>query len=140
MPDLLLCAVARHAQSSLPVTIRSNSPPPRRIDNHRHQPSRHQPRHGHRHEPTKVNPRHHTPIDGAPVAVAQANTHGAARNALRRRDGQPKPRRHDDGDRGSELHREPARRRDERDAVFQIGHDFVAVSPEADDDGAAEKA
>lgn len=113
--------------------------PPRRIKNNPHQAPRHQPSTGQRDKPPHIDPRHHAPIDRAPRPITQPHPHRGTGDALRRRHREGELSRHDDGNGGAELHREPARRRVQRDLVAQRAHDVVAVGPEADDDaGAAE--
>ena len=111
--------------------------PPRRIQNDTHQAPRHQPSTRQRDEPPHVDPRHHTPINRAPRPITQPHTNRRTGDTLRRRHRERELGRHDDGDGGTELHRETARRRVQRDFVAQRAHDVVAVGPEADDDASA---
>jgi hypothetical protein len=113
--------------------------PPRRIKNNPHQAPRHQPSTGQRDEPPHIDPRHHTPVNRPPRPITQPHTDRRTGDALRRRHGKGELGRHDDSNGSTELHREPTRRRVQRDLVAQRAHDVVAVGPEADDDaGAAE--
>jgi hypothetical protein len=86
----------------------------------------------------RENSRNHSPIQGPVVAVAEPNAHDGTDDALGRRDGNTQSRRHDHGDGGTKLHREPTRRRHQCQAVAEVLHDVIAVGPEADDDGGSE--
>lgn len=70
-------------------TRRRGPPSPvRRKGDEAHEDARNQSGHGHRDEPAEVDPRHHAPVDGTPVAVAEADADNGARDALGGGDGE----------------------------------------------------
>jgi len=119
----------------LPVIPLRRDAETRGVDDGAHEQARDETSRGQGDDPTEVDPGDHAPVDGAPVTVAKTNTHGSAGNTLRCGDGELELRSHDDGNGGAKFHGETTRRRHESNAVAQVLHNVVAISPETDNDG-----
>lgn len=103
----------------------------RRIQRHNTKQPGHQPRTRQRKHPPHKYKRKLPPIDRPNIVVHQRDTQRRADQALRRRHGEPQPRRQQHRDRRTQLDAEPPRRRHLRDLVAHRTHHVVPVHPEA---------
>ena len=108
--------------------------PPGCVEDDTHQASRHQTRARQGDKPAHVDPGDHAPVDSPPGAITEADTNRGASDTLCRADRKRKLSRHDDGDGGTELHRETTSRRVQSDLVSERTHNVVSVCPQTDDD------
>lgn len=113
--------------------------PARSVDDDAHEAARDDTSDGEGDEPAEVDPADHAPVDGAPGARAETDTDGGTSDALGGRDGKLEAGGKDDSDGRAKLHGETTGWRLEGEAVTQVPHDVIAISPDAEDEhGSAE--
>lgn len=105
----------------------------RGVDNYTHQAAGDNTGDGKSQDPASVTPDDHAPVEGLEVTVAESDTHGSTDDTLGCGDGNSETGGHDDSNSGAKLHGETTGRRMEGQAVTQVAHDVVTISPETND-------
>jgi len=85
-------------------------------------------------EPAHVDPGNHSPVDSFDGSSAEGDTDGGTSDALSGGGGQGKTGSQNDGKSSTQLHGETTGRRVQGEAVTQVTHHVVTVSPETDRD------